>query len=292
MRSRSRASSRRATVLRDEHGIVQIYADNPHDLFLAQGYVHAQERLWQMEVWRHISAGRLSELFGKSTLDQDRFIRTLGWRQAAERDFATLSEGARAALDAYAEGVNAFIEEHQGSLGLAFVVTGIQTGTGGIGGYELEPWTALDSLAWQKVQAWQLGGNFDSEIFRMLADEQLGDPALTDQLFPAYWDDDAGHHADRSEALDGALRRVAAAPGPAGVAAATTAAGRGAGARSPGLGSRVLRLAGLDGGDGPGRRPPGRLEQLGRRTVDAARRTARSSPTIRISASRCRRSGS
>ena len=95
-----------ATVLRDEHGIVNIYADSTHDLFLAQGYVHAQERLWQMEVWRHISAGRLSELFGKSTLDQDRFIRTLGWRQAAERDFAALSEGPRAALDAYAEGVS------------------------------------------------------------------------------------------------------------------------------------------------------------------------------------------
>src|SRR5262245_6162863 len=135
------------TVLRDEHGIVNIYADDPHDLFLAQGYVHAQERLWQMEVWRHISSGRLSELFGESTLDQDRFIRTLGWRQAAERDFATLSEGPRAALDAYAEGVNAFIEEHRGSLGMALVVTGMQNGTGGIGGYELEPWTALDSLA-------------------------------------------------------------------------------------------------------------------------------------------------
>ena len=118
-------------MLRDEHGIVNIYADSAHDLFLAQGYVHAQERLWQMEVWRHISAGRLSELFGKSTLDQDRFIRTLGWRQAAERDFAALSEGRGRALDAYAEGVNAFIEEHRGSLGMAFVVTGMRNGTGG-----------------------------------------------------------------------------------------------------------------------------------------------------------------
>jgi penicillin amidase len=68
------------TVLRDENGIVNIYADHPHDLFLAQGYVHAQERLWQMEVWRHISSGRLSELFGASTLSEDKFIRTLGWR--------------------------------------------------------------------------------------------------------------------------------------------------------------------------------------------------------------------
>ena len=95
------------TVLRDANGVVNIYADSPHDLFLAQGYVHAQERLWQMEVWRHISAGRLSELFGASTLEEDEFIRTLGWRGAAERDLAALSAGPRAALDAYAEGVNA-----------------------------------------------------------------------------------------------------------------------------------------------------------------------------------------
>ena len=65
-----------ATIGRDEHGILEIVADDPHDLFVAQGYAHAQERMWQMEVWRHISSGRLSELFGAVSLDQDRFIRT------------------------------------------------------------------------------------------------------------------------------------------------------------------------------------------------------------------------
>ncbi|HET9345836.1 MAG TPA: penicillin acylase family protein [Candidatus Limnocylindrales bacterium] len=235
-----------ATVLRDEHGIVNIYADTPHDLFLAQGYVHAQERLWQMEVWRHISAGRLSELFGKSTLDQDRFIRTLGWRQAAERDFAALSEAPRAALDAYAQGVNAFIEEHQGSLGMAFVVTGTRNGTGGIGGYELEPWTALDSLAWQKVQAWQLGGNFDSEVFRMLADEHLGDPALTDQLFPAYWDTMPVITPSSAAAGPSPAPAAAATTPGAGPSGAATAAWRDVAA----LGGRIMELAGLDGGGG------------------------------------------
>ena len=109
--------SRHPYVIRDAAGIAQINADTPHDLFLAQGYVHAQERLWQMEVWRHISAGRLSELFGKSTLADDRFIRTLGWRQAAERDLAALSPEARAPLDAYADGVNAYIDGHGASSG-------------------------------------------------------------------------------------------------------------------------------------------------------------------------------
>jgi penicillin amidase len=114
-----------ALVDRDASGIAWIQADTPHDLFLAQGYIHAQERMWQMEVWRHISAGRLSELFGASTLDEDRFIRTLGWRQAAQRDLDALSPDARAAVDAYAQGVNAWLTDHKGSLGLPFVVTGM-----------------------------------------------------------------------------------------------------------------------------------------------------------------------
>jgi penicillin amidase len=173
------------SVFRDDAGIARIVADTPHDLFLAQGYVHAQDRLWQMEVWRHISSGRLSELFGKSQLENDRFIRALDWRGAAERDLAALSPEARAALDAYAEGVNAYLEGQRGSLGLAFVVTGLQSGKGPLG-YDPEPWTALDSAAWQKVQSWNLGGNMDEEIFRMLADARLGDPARTNELFPPY----------------------------------------------------------------------------------------------------------
>ena len=173
-------------VIRDGAGIAWIDADSTHDLFMAQGYVHAQERMWQMEVWRHISSGRLSELFGRSTLDQDRFIRTLGWRQSAERDLAALSSDTRAAVYDYADGVNAWIRDHGGSLSLPFVVTGLKAGIGGIGGYPLEPWSPIDTLAWQKVQAWQLGGNYDTEVFRMLADAKVGDPARTDELFPPY----------------------------------------------------------------------------------------------------------
>jgi penicillin amidase len=176
----------RVTVIRDDAGIARIYADTPHDLFLAQGYVHAQDRLWQMEVWRHISAGRLSELFGETALDTDKFIRTLDFRGAAKRDMETFSPDIKDALEAYADGVNAYIDQHRGNLGLAFVVTGLKIGKGGIGGYDPEPWTALDSAAWQKVQSWNLGGNFRTELFRMLADERLGDPAKTDSLFPAY----------------------------------------------------------------------------------------------------------
>jgi penicillin G amidase len=166
------------TVIRDLAGIAHIRASNVHDLFMAQGFVHAQERMWQMEVWRHISAGRLSEMFGESQLDVDRFVRTLGWRQAAERDLAAVTPEARTMLDAYAQGVNAWLDQERDSLGLAFVITGAQP----------EPWTPLDTLAWQKVQAWNSGGNFEEELFRYLADAHLGDPKRTDELFPPYRD--------------------------------------------------------------------------------------------------------
>jgi penicillin amidase len=164
------------TVARDAAGIAHVTADTPHDLFFAQGYVHASERMWQMEVWRHISAGRLAELFGASQLDTDKFIRTLGLRIAAQRDLDAMAAPARAVLDAYTAGVNAWLDGHRGSLGLAFLVAGDTP----------EPWTDLDTVAWGKVQAWNLGGNFDTEVFRYLADARLGDPARTDQLFPAY----------------------------------------------------------------------------------------------------------
>jgi penicillin amidase len=175
-----------ATVTRDAYGIIQITANDPHDLFEAQGYLHAQERMWQMEISRRIGAGRLSELFGASQVDTDSYIRTLGWRQAAQHDLDAMSPESKAILQAYADGVNAWIKEHDGRLSTSFVVAGLLSGTGGIGGISLEPWMPLDTATWQKVQAWSLGGNVDAEVFRILADQKLGSPAKTDELFPPY----------------------------------------------------------------------------------------------------------
>ena len=232
---------RPVTVVRDVAGIAHIRAETVHDLFMAQGFVHAQERMWQMEVWRHISAGRLAEMFGESQLDTDRFIRTLGWRQATERDLAAMAPEARAVLDAYAQGVNAWLDQERDSLGLAFLVTGTKP----------EPWTPLDSVGWQKVQAWNLGGNMDEELFRYLADARLGDPARTDELFPPYRGRRAGDRArpGRHGGRGGrggragcrAIRRpVARRP--------TTQA---TGWRSiADLGDSIGRIAGLDLGDG------------------------------------------
>lgn len=179
---------RPVTVQRDRSGIIQITADDRHDLFLAQGYSHAQERMWQMEISRRIGAGRLAELFGKGQVDTDTYIRTLGWRVSAVRDLAAMSSEGVAILQAYADGVNAWIKEHDGQLSTPFVVAGLLSGTGGLGGITLEPWTPLDTATWQKVQAWSLGGNVDTEIFRLLADQRLGSPEKTNELFPAYPD--------------------------------------------------------------------------------------------------------
>ena len=174
-------------IARDENGITQIAASSAHDLFFAQGWVHASERLWQMEIWRRIGAGRLAELFGASQLPTDEFIRTLDWRGAAARDYAALSDNGKAILGAYADGINAFVAGHPDDLGLAWVVAGLKSGqTSDLTGLRPEPWTAIDTLAFAKLQGWGLGGNMDTEIFRMLEDQQLGSAALTDELFPPY----------------------------------------------------------------------------------------------------------
>ncbi len=248
------------SIVRDAAGIAHISADTPHDLFFAQGFVHASERMWQMEVWRHISAGRLAELFGESQLDTDRFIRTLGWRVAAQHDLDAFAPETRAILDAYTEGVNAWLAAHRDSLGLAFLASGDAP----------EPWTDLDTVAWGKVQAWNLGGNFDTEVFRYLADATLGDPGRTDELFPAYRVDapvitptglpgsggaGAGAAAGALPGSSGTVARAAVTIGTP--AASTMPASRpidpaqAAAWRSVAmLGQTALQVAGLDGANG------------------------------------------
>jgi penicillin amidase len=171
------------TVIRDGWGIPHIYASNPHDLFLAQGYVHAQDRFWQMEFWRRIGAGRLSEILGRSTCESDAFIRTVGWHRVAVQELKLLDAETRAVLEAYAEGVNAYVSTHEGRLGLEFAVlelTGVE--------FEPEPWTPLNTLSWAKVMAWDLGGNMNDELLRAHVAARLGASAV-DELVPPYHED-------------------------------------------------------------------------------------------------------
>jgi len=103
-------------VFRDSYGVPHIYATNAHDLFMAQGFVHAQDRFWQMEFWRRSGTGTLSEILGSSALDSDRFIRTVGWHRTAAQELELYNEMELGVLDAYAEGVNAYIEQNSGTV--------------------------------------------------------------------------------------------------------------------------------------------------------------------------------
>ncbi len=168
-------------VVRDDAGIPQIYADSMHDLMLAQGFVHAQDRFFEMDVRRHATAGRLSELFGDAGVESDLVVRTLGWRKVAEEELGMLRPDTRSALDAYAEGVNAYLEGRslsEMSLEYALLdLTGLD--------YRPEKWTAVDSVAWLKAMAWDLRGNLEEEIGRALTIAAVGEDRA-DDLYPAY----------------------------------------------------------------------------------------------------------
>ncbi|MBI5650248.1 MAG: penicillin acylase family protein, partial [Chloroflexi bacterium] len=151
-------------ILRDEWGVPHIYAQNQDDLFFAQGYVHAQDRLWQMELNRRLVQGRLSEAFGALALDSDRLIRTLGFARSAETDWRGLTDESKHALEVYAQGVNAFLKQNANRLPPEFLLTGIKP----------EPWRALDSVAWAKYMGWGLSANWDMELLRAAFIGKLG----------------------------------------------------------------------------------------------------------------------
>ncbi len=149
-------------IYRDTMGIPHIYAATSHDLFFAQGYVHAQDRFWQMDAWRHIGSGELSEMFGEGQLETDSFLRTLGWRKTAEAEWEGLDSNTKAMLQAYADGVNAYLADHHDTaVSLEYAVLGLLSPD-----YVIEPWEPVHSLTWGKAMAWDLRGNLGEEIER------------------------------------------------------------------------------------------------------------------------------
>ncbi|MBI5944153.1 MAG: penicillin acylase family protein [Chloroflexi bacterium] len=169
-------------IYRDGMGIPHIYASTQHDLFFAQGYVHAQDRFWQMDFWRHIGSARLSEMFGAGQVETDSFLRTLGWRQVAEQEYEMLSPESKAILDSFTDGVNAYIQE-RGPIEVSLeylILTGVLNRD-----YKIEPWTPVNSLTWGKAMAWDLGGNMDDEIERAILLKTLT-PEQVNELYPGY----------------------------------------------------------------------------------------------------------
>lgn len=153
-------------VYRDVHAVPHIYAQNEHDLYMAVGYVMAQDRLWQMDFLRRVGMGRLSEIFGDAMIDNDHFLRALRFSEKSELVLAQSDESIINALNAFSDGVNQFIENHQKNLPPEFTILG----------YKPEPWEPIHSVNLIGYMAWDLTGSYHTEIFlhklRNLVDEE------------------------------------------------------------------------------------------------------------------------
>ena len=162
-------------VVRDRHAVPHIFAESKKDAYFALGYVHAQDRLWQMEFQRRVGAGRLAEVVGEPALGADKFLRTLGVYRHAEATVPNLSDEAHSAMTAYINGVNTFLETRRGPLPPEFLIFG----------FEPEPWSLPDVLVWGKMMAYNLGGNWNDEVLRARLSTRLDEGQIT-ELFPPY----------------------------------------------------------------------------------------------------------
>lgn len=164
----------RVRIETDSLGIVTVRAERPLDAMFGIGYAHARDRLWQMEFQRRIGSGRLSEILGGRLVSTDRFLRTVGIRRAAEQALRNLSPAARAGLEAYATGINQFLENSR-SRPIEFRLLRVAP----------EPFSPVDCLAWAKMMAWDLGSaNATNEIRRARFVAAVG-AARAAELFPA-----------------------------------------------------------------------------------------------------------
>ncbi len=162
-------------VLIDSYGVPHIYAHNEDDLYFAQGYMHAQERLWQMEINRRVGSGRLSELFGPIAVETDRFCRRLGMHRSAVEEVQRLSTHNSRVLNAYASGVNSFIENNSHRLPVEFTLLGFKPAL----------WSPADTIQWSKMMGWNLGGNWETELIRARIVSKVG-PERAAQLESGY----------------------------------------------------------------------------------------------------------
>ena len=161
------------TVHRDEKGMAFIYAMNTEDLLMAQGFVTAQDRLFQMELTRLFASGRISELAGEKARDLDIKMRTLGFQRNARKHAELLGDKTRAYIQKYVDGVNAFIETRSQNIHLEFKLAGIKP----------SPWSISDSLTILYYMGWASAANIESEIIAQMLVEKLG-PAKAAEIFP------------------------------------------------------------------------------------------------------------
>ncbi len=160
----------RVEVVRDQWGVPHIFAESPRDLFFAQGYVTAQDRLWQMELNRRVATGELAELLGRQALDVDRLLRRLGFLRVARWERAMLDADTHMVLESYCAGVNAFIETCGAGPSVEFSLLGFRP----------RPWTPEECLAFGRFMAFALSPNWDSELLRARSIARLGREAAAE----------------------------------------------------------------------------------------------------------------
>ena len=165
----------KVTVYRDKYAVPHIYAENEHDLYLATGYCMAQDRMWQMDLIRRGTMGQLSEIFGEKMLKADILFRTLDISQKSKMVLGKISEEFSGYLDAYAQGVNYYIEEHKGNFPLEYNILG----------YTPDKWEPLHTLNLIGYMAWDLAGGWDSEIVIHNLEKKLG-TALIEEITPKF----------------------------------------------------------------------------------------------------------
>jgi penicillin amidase len=168
-------------IVRDRWGVPHISAREPLDAFFAQGFCHAQDRLWQMELTRRLTSGRLAEVFGPGALDVDRFQRRLGLHRAAAAEWDSADVALRDSLRAYAAGVNAWLDGIVGSgkLPVEFVLAR----------FTPEPWDPRDTLGYARFLAFSFSPNWESELVRSRLIARLG-YTLAASLEPDIWQPD------------------------------------------------------------------------------------------------------
>jgi penicillin amidase len=163
------------TVLRDRYGIPHIYARNKHDLLVAQGFVHAQDRLWQMETFRRVVSGRLSEFAGEGRVNLDLFCRMLGFPELRRKAYEALSPEDRAMAQAYADGVNAYIQLLGDDLPLEFQSSN----------HTPEEYTAEDTISLIVLNSWMFRENYRPELMALLGRQNIEMEEWAD-IYPAF----------------------------------------------------------------------------------------------------------
>ena len=192
--------SAQARVIRDRYGVPHIFTATMNDAMRVLGYLHAQDRLFQMDITRRVTQGRLAAIIGPDGLRFDRLFRTLDLAGHAQKSLAAFSPDARAQLGAYAEGVNAWLAEGGRALPVEYSILG----------FAPEPWKPEDSVLWGKAMAWKLSANWRQDALRAKLVTRY-DKARVERLFPKPLPEwpitieprlgaassraDAGHHA-------------------------------------------------------------------------------------------------